>query len=188
MDLDSAQYTAFITSFGQFEFQVMPFGLKQASGWFQLLMNEVLRPVLGKCAVVYLDDIIIFSPNPQQHTKDLRQVLKLIHDAKLQIKTRKCKFFQKSLKFLGHEISEEGIKTDPDKIKTMNEIQPPQDVKGVQSLLGFFNYYRKFIPGFFKIARPIYKLLAKDSVWEWGSDQQEALEPLKAAITSAPVL
>ena len=129
-------------------------------------MNEVLRPVLEKCAVVYLDDIIIFSPDPQQHAKDLRQVLKLIYDAKLQIKTRKCKFFQQSLKFLGHEISEEGIKTDPDKIKAMNEIQPPKDVKGVQLLLGFFNYYRKFVPGFFKIARPIYKLLAKDSIWE----------------------
>ena len=72
MDPESAQYTAFITSFGQFEFQVMPFGLKQAPGWFQLLMNEVLRPVLGKCAVVYLDDIIIFSPDSQQHEKDLR--------------------------------------------------------------------------------------------------------------------
>src|ERR1044072_8524981 len=127
-------------------------------------MNEVLRPVLRKCAVVYLDDIIIFSSNERQHEKDLRQVLRLIYKACLQIKTRKCKFFQKSLKFLEHEVSEEGIKTDPDKIKAMNEIQPPQDVKGVQLLLGFFNYYRKFVPGFFKIARPIYKLLAKDAI------------------------
>src|ERR1044072_3488630 len=122
---------------------MMSFGLKQAPKWFQLLINEVLRPVLGKCVVVYLNDIIIFSPDPQQYAKDLRQVLKLIHNAKLQIKTRKYKFFQQSLKFLGHEISKEGIKTDPDKIKAMNEIQPPRDVKGVQSLLGFFNYYRQ---------------------------------------------
>ena len=97
-------------------------------------------------------------------------MLQLIHNVKLQIKTRKCKFFQRSLKFLGHEISKDGIKTDPDKIKAMNEIKPPRDVKGVQSLLGFFNYYQKFIPSFSKIAQPIYKLLTKDSVWEWDLD------------------
>ena len=71
MDPESIQYTAFITSFGQFEFKVMPFGLKQALEWFQLLMNEVLKPVLGKCAIVYLDDIIIFSPDYRQHARDI---------------------------------------------------------------------------------------------------------------------
>src|ERR1044071_8618265 len=99
----------------------MPFGLKQASGWFQLLMNEVLKPVLGKCAVVYLDDIIVFSPDRKQHAHDLQKVIELISKACLQIKIRKCKFFQKSLKFLGHEISEEGIRTDPDKETTIKE-------------------------------------------------------------------
>ena len=93
MDSESAQYTAFITSFGQYEFKVMPFGLKQAPGWFQLLMNEVLKPVIGKCAVVYLDDIIVFSPDRNQHARNLQKVMKLINDANLQIKLRKCKFF-----------------------------------------------------------------------------------------------
>ena len=78
MDPGSIQYTAFATPFGQFEFLVMPFGLKQVPGWFQLLMNEVLRPVIGKCAVVYLDDIIIFSRDIKQHLKDVTQVLELI--------------------------------------------------------------------------------------------------------------
>src|ERR1043165_9376931 len=143
----------------------MPFGLKQAPEWFQLLMNEVLKPVLGKCAVVYLDDIIVFSPDRKQYTRDLQQVIELISKACLQIKLRKCKFFQKRLKFLGHEISEEGIRTDLDKVAAMKELQPLTDVKGVQSLLGFFNYNRKFVPEFSKIARPIYKLLSKDVPW-----------------------
>src|ERR1044072_3768740 len=123
MDPESAQYTAFIISFGQYEFKIMPFSLKQASGWFQLLMNEVLKLVLGKCTSVYLDDIIIFSPDNKQHAHDLQQVIELISKACLQIKIRKCKFFQKSLKFLGHEISEEGIRTDPDKVAAMKELR-----------------------------------------------------------------
>ena len=71
MDPESAQFTAFIISFGQYEFKVMPFGLKQAPGWFQLLMNEVLKPMLDKCAIIYLDDIIIFFPDRKQHARDL---------------------------------------------------------------------------------------------------------------------
>src|ERR1044071_3127532 len=97
----------------------MPFGLKQASGWFQLLMNEVLRSVIGKCAVVYLDDIIIFSKDVTQHLKDVIQVLELISKAKLQIKLRKYQFFQKEIKFLGHKISGKGIETDEEKTRGM---------------------------------------------------------------------
>src|ERR1044072_5022713 len=151
-------------------------------------MNEVLKPILGKCAVVYLDDIIIFSSDRKQHARNLQQVIELISKACLQIKLRKCKFFQKSLKFLGHEISEEEIRTDPDKVAVMKELQPPADVKGVQSLLGFFNYYRKFVPGFSKITRPIYKLLGKDTPWNWGPEQDHALDLLKEAMSTAPVL
>src|ERR1043165_2297638 len=123
MDPESAQFTAFITSFGQYEFKVMPFGLKQASGWFQLLINEVLKPVLGKCAIIYLDDIIIFSSNRKQHARNFQQVIELISKACLQIKLRKCKFFQKSLKFLEHKISEKGIRTDSEKVAIMKDLQ-----------------------------------------------------------------
>src|ERR1043165_9656681 len=134
MNPESQQITSVVTPFGQYEFKVMLFGLKQASGWFQLLMNEVLKLVLGKSAVVYLDDIIIFSSDRKQHARDLQKVIELISKACLQIKIRKYKFFQRSLKFLGYEISEEGIRTDPDKVAAMKELQPPTDIKGVQSL------------------------------------------------------
>src|ERR1043166_3743314 len=116
MDLELIQYTAFVIPFGQFEFLVMPFGLKQALGWFQLLMNEVLRPVIGKCTVVYLNDIIIFSRDAKQYLEDVIQVLELIQKANLQIKLRKCKFFKKEIKFLGYKISGKGIETDEEKI------------------------------------------------------------------------
>src|ERR1044072_6988181 len=92
-------------------------------------MNEVLRSVLGKYAVVYLDDIIVFSPDRKQHTRNLQKVIELISQACLQIKKKKCKFFQKSLKFLSHEISEEGIRTNPDKITAIKEMQPLPTLK-----------------------------------------------------------
>ena len=85
-------------------------------------MNEILKPVLGKCAVVYLDDIIVFSPDRKQHARDLQKVIELISKACLQIKIRKCKFFQKKLKFFGYEIFREGIRTDSDKITTMKKL------------------------------------------------------------------
>jgi hypothetical protein len=93
MHPDSIPITSFITPFGQYEFTVMPFGLKQAPGWFQLLMNDVLRPVIAKIAVVYLDDIIIYSKSLEQHEKDIETVLQLLEKAVLQIKIKKCKFF-----------------------------------------------------------------------------------------------
>src|ERR1043165_2349387 len=173
---------------GQFEFLVMPFGLKQASGWFQFLMNEVLRPVIGKCAVVYLDNIIIFSRDAKQHLEDVIQVLELIRKANLQIKLRKCKFFQKEIKFLGHKISDKGIETDDEKVKAMKEIPPPTNVKEVQSVLGLFNYYRNFVPNFATIARPLYKLVKKDQPFEWGKEQAKALATLKERMTQAPIL
>jgi len=89
-------------------------------------MNEVLRPVIGKCAVVYLDDIIIFSRSAEQHLKDVIRVLELIRQANLQIKLRKCRFFQQEIKFLGYKISKRGIETDEKKVKAMKEIAPPQ--------------------------------------------------------------
>src|ERR1044071_5618287 len=170
MDLESIQYTAFITQWGQFEFLVMPFGLKQALGWFQLLMNEVLRTVIGKCTVIYLDDVIIYSPNPRQHVKDVVTVLELIRKAHLQIKERKCKFFEEEIKFLEHKISGKGIETDEEKVKAMKNIAPPTNVKEVQSMMGLFNYYRTFVPNFFTIAKPIYMLIKKDQEFYWGTE------------------
>src|ERR1043165_5253706 len=188
MDPESVQYTAFVTQWRQFEFLVMPFELKQAPGWFQLLMNEVLRPVLGKCAVVYLDDVIIFSRNPKQHVKDVIQVLELIRQAHLQVKLRKCEFFKKAIKFLGYRISGEGIQTNEDKVKAMREVSAPTNIREVQSVMGLFNYYQLFVPNFSTIARPIYALIKKDQEFYWEPEQEQALEILKKKMTEALIL
>src|SRR5262245_55162517 len=126
MHPESIKYTAFMTPFGQYEFLVMPFGLKQAPGWFQLLMNHVLQPVLSKICVVYLDDIIIFSKTFEQHKKDVETVFKLLKGAILQLKIKKCKFFQRQIPFLGYIISGDGIQTDPEKVNAMKNLPEPK--------------------------------------------------------------
>ena len=140
----------------------MPFDLKQTSEWFQLLMNEVLRPVLGKCIVVYLDDIIIFSKEPEQHVKDVIAILELIRKAHLQIKLRKCEFFQSEIKFLGHKISEEGIHTDPKKVEAIQTLPAPKNLRDIQSVMELFQYYKNFILDFVRIVTSIYKVMKKE--------------------------
>src|SRR5215208_3160976 len=167
---------------------MMPFRLKQISGWFQMLMNEVLRTALGRICVVYLDDVIIYSKTIENHISNVRTVFELIRKAVLQIKQKKCQFFKKVISFLGHRISAEGIQTNPEKTKAMEGVQPPTDLKGVQSVLGLFNYYRNFVPDFAKIASPIYKLLKKGKQIIWTKECQQALDTLKKMMTEAPIL
>ena len=186
MDENSIKLTTFITPFGQFEFVVMPFGLKQAPGWFQLLMNDVLKSEIGRICVVYLDDVIIYSKTLEDHIQNVRTVFNRIRKAILQIKKKKCHFFKKVISFLGHLISEHGIQTDPEKTATMDKVQPPTDLKGVQSILGLFNYYRNFVPDFAKIASPIYKLLKKGIKIVWTEECQKALDILKTRMVQAP--
>src|SRR5262245_48824296 len=116
----------------------MPFGLKQAPGWFQMLMNEVFRPFVGRFLVIYLDDIIIYLKNEVEHIGHLEQVFKKLNEAVLQLNLRKCKFFLPELEFLGHRISAEGIKTSPEKIRAMKELPIPRTTKNIQEVMGLF--------------------------------------------------
>src|SRR6185369_10695319 len=188
MHPDSMKYTSFITPFGQYEFKVMPFGLKQAPGWFQLLMNDVLRPVLGKIAVVYLDDIIIFTKGSlQRHVQDVERVFQLLSEAVLQIKIEKCEFFKRKIKFLGHEISKEGIHTDPEKVSAMKNLPSPKNLRDIQSVMGLFQYYKAFVPEFARIAAPIYTAMKKGA-FIWEEPQEQAFNTLKQKMITAPVL
>src|SRR6185369_6003997 len=115
------------------------------------LMNDVLRPVLGKIAVVYLDDIIIFTKGSlQQHVRDVEKVFELLSEAILQIKIEKCEFFKRKIKFLSHEISKEGIHTDPKKVSAIKNLPFPKNLRDIQSVMGLFQYYKAFISKFVK--------------------------------------
>src|ERR1044072_6477935 len=157
----------------------MPFGLKQAPEWFQLLMNDVLQPPIEKIVVVYLDDIVVYIKGSlEQHIKDVEEVVKLIQKATLQIKIKKCVFFQEEIHFLAHKISRHGIATDLEKVEAMKNLPTPKNLRDVQSVLGLFQYYKNFVKDFARIAGPIYLALKKNH-FQWGPEQEKAFNILK---------
>jgi len=180
--------TAFTCKYGHFEYLVMPFGLKNAPAVFQHFINDVLEDILGKFVYSYIDDIIIFSPNYKIHIKHVSEVLSRLRKAGLFAKLEKCEFFATFIDFLGHRISSEGISMDPNKVDSILNWPTPCCVKDVQSFIGLANYYRRFIPGFAKIAHPLHKLLRKNINFTWTNDAQSAFDCLKSKFVSAPIL
>ena len=180
--------TAFRTRYGLFEFLVLPFGLTNAPATFMTLMNDIFKDLLDSCVVIYLDDILIYSRDEEQHLKDLEQVLKRLHEHQLYAKLSKCDFFKTEVGFLGHVVGQDGIKVDPDKVKTVQDWPALSSVKDVQSFLGLVNYYRRFIPSYALVALPLSELIKKDMPFVWGPSQRASFDFLKQALTTAPVL
>src|SRR6266508_1719102 len=180
--------TAFVSRYGLYEYTVMSFGLTNAPAYFMYLMNKVFMEYLDKFVVVFLDDILIFSKSEEEHEEHLRLVLQKLRDHQLYAKLSKCEFWLEEVSFLGHIISEGGISADPSKVKEVLNWRTPQNVGDIRSFLGLAGYYRRFIGGFSKIAKPLTKLLEKRAVFKWTSAQEDAFQELKHKLTSAPVL
>jgi hypothetical protein len=147
--------TAFRTRFGHYEFFVVPFILTNAPAVFMSLMNGVFWKYLDRFVQVFLDDILIYSRNEREHEEHLRIVLSCLRKNKLYGKLSKCSFFQKEIHYLVHIISGEGILVDPEKVKTILEWPVPKNAHEVRSFMGLAGYYRRFVEGFSKIAKPI---------------------------------
>ncbi|XP_073510888.1 uncharacterized protein [Phyllobates terribilis] len=181
--------TAFNTRDGHYEYLVMPFGLCNAPAVFQELVNDIFRDLLYSCVVVYLDDILVFSPDLQTHRRDVRQVLLRLRQNHLFAKYEKCLFEQTSLPFLGYIISQTGLRMDPEKLSAIEKWPRPEGLKAIQRFLGFANYYRLFIPHFSSRTAPISALTRKGTnPKEWPPEAEEAFLSLKQAFSSAPVL
>jgi len=180
--------TAFRTKYGHYEYLVMPFGLKNAPAVFQSFINSVLRPFLDKSVILYLDDILIFSDNLEEHHKTVRAVLKKLIENNLFAKLSKCEFDKDKVEFLGHIISGSGVATDPKKIKAIVEWPTPKNVKDVQRFIGLCNYYRRFVKNFSAIAKPLHSLTKKGIKFVWSPDCETAFEILKKRLTTSPVL
>ncbi|GJP56055.1 hypothetical protein CLOM_g15120 [Closterium sp. NIES-68] len=185
---DSVHKTAFQTRYGSYEYLVMPFGLTNAPAMFQAEMNHILRPLLDECVVVYLDDILVYSHDMQQHVEHLRRVFEILQRERIYVKLSKSDFALEKVQFLGHIVSAQGVHVDPKKIEAVRTWKSPENVKELQQFLGFANYYNRFVPQYAKITAPLTNLLKKNTPYKWGPQYQEAVEKLKQALTSAPVL
>src|SRR4051812_19078036 len=157
----------------------MPFGLTNAPATFQALVQDILRPLLDICVIVYIDDILIYSRNETDHIQHVKQVFEILRQHKLYGNMEKCEFFKESVEYLGHIISSHGIATDPKKVETIRVWPQPKNIKEVQSFLGLCNYYRRFIGDYSKIATPLTDLTHKDVSFVWSDQTTNAFEELK---------
>ncbi|GJV25698.1 putative reverse transcriptase domain-containing protein [Tanacetum coccineum] len=180
--------TAFRTRYGHYEFQVMPFGLTNAPAVFMDLMNRVCKPYLDKFVIVFIDDILIYSKNKKEHEEHLKIILELLKKEELYAKFSKCEFWIPKVQFLGHVIDSEGIHVDPAKIESIKDWTSPKSPTEIRQFLGLAGYYRRFIEGFSKIAKPMTKLTQKKVKFEWGDKQEAAFQLLKQKLCSAPIL
>lgn len=181
--------TAFVTPHGLYEFVRMPFGLKNAPATFQRLMNDVLREFINKTCVVYLDDVLIFSTSIQEHIKAISDILKVLKKNKLKIQIDKCRFMEKETPFLGHLITKDGLKPNPEKVSAIEKAKLPKTEKEIKSFLGLTGFYRKFIKDYAKVAQPITKYLKKDTKINANDPNYiNAFEKLKSLIVSPPIL
>jgi hypothetical protein len=166
----------------------MSFALTNAPAHFTYLMNLVFMPELDKFMVVFIDDILIYSKNEEEHAQHLRIILTRLREHQLYAKFNKCAFWLEEIQFLGHVLSANGIAVDPSKVKYILEWKPPTNVHQVRSFLGLVGYYRRFIWDFSKLMKPTTSLLKNDTKFNWSSRCNEAFKQLKVSLTTAPVL
>ena len=180
--------TGFNTHLGHFEYLVMPFGLTNAPAVFQTLVNDILRDYLNLFVVVYLDDILVFSRTPKEHTAHVRLVLQRLLENRLLVKAEKCVFDAPSVEFLGHIVEKGQVQADPKKVRAVEEWARPTDRTQLRRFLGFANFYRCFIRGFSRVAAPLTALTSTLCPLSWTPEAERAFSALKSLFTSAPVL
>ena len=178
--------TAFNSPFRKFEYVKVPFGLAQAPAYFQELMTGILKDF--PFAIAYLNDIIIFSKTPQEHLSHICMVFKNLKSANLSMKKSKCSFFSKEIQYLGHILSATGIQPLPAKTHVIQHMRPPTTPKQVRAFLRLVGYYRKFIKGFAKIAKPLTLLTRQQVKFDWTPEHHATFLHLKEAIVQAPIL
>ena len=193
LDKLSRAKTAFSTRYGHYEWNVLPFGLSNAPGAFQRRINRVLRRYIDKFCIVYLDDILIYSENHEEHERHVKTILRALSRAGLILNLDKCTFFAEEIKFLSHIVNKHGFRPDPANIIKILQWATPRTITELRGFLNLASHYRKYIAQFSDIALPLTDLMqgspARGSaLTRWGEREQESFEALKKAVTSEPVL
>ena len=183
---ESRHLTTFITPWGRFWFNVLPYGISSGSEKFQKNMNQILEGIDGvECSI---DDVLIHGKDQQEHDQRVDVVLKSIKNAGMTLNLSKCEFNKSEVKFLGHLVTAKGIKADPEKIKAIVNLPPPTSVSEVRTFLGMVNQLSKFAPHLADKTKPIRDLLLKDAAWVWEEPQQKAFDEVKRTLTKSPTL
>nr|GEY32844.1 putative reverse transcriptase domain-containing protein [Tanacetum cinerariifolium] len=183
--------TAFSTRYRHYEFQVMPFGLTNTLTVFMDLMNRVCKPYLDKFMIVFIDDVLIYSKNKEEHEEHeehLKLILELLKKEELYAKFSKCEFWILKVQFLGHVIDSKGIHMDPAKIESIKDWASPKTPTEIRQFLRLAGYYRKFIKGFSKIAKSMTKLTHKNVKFDWRENEEAAFQLIKQKLCTAPIL
>ena len=165
----------------------MPFGLKTDPTTLQKMMNRVLSGLKGTRCFVYLDDIVLYARSLAEHDVKLREVLDRLHKCKLKLQSEKCQFLRKEVSYLGHVITEHGVRPDPHKVAAIGGF-PPTNMRQLKAFCGKISYYRRFIPDCSRIASPLSKMLKKDTKFEWAEDQENAFQHLKSKLMKQHIL
>ena len=188
MAAEDIEKTAFRVPWGHWEWLRVPFGLKNSGAAFCKAMDLALAGLQWIYCLAYIDDVLIFSKTFEDHLLHIESVMTRLMNAGFKLKAKKCKFATKEMEFLGHLITPEGIKPNPKKIEVINSLPAPTTVKLVQQFLGMANYYKKFIPGYSIIVKPIVELIKKGVKFIWSDACQKAFDIIKQLFTNAPLL
>ena len=193
--------TAFtVGPLGFYQYERLPFGLCNAPATYQRMMEQVLDDLNNNVCHIYLDDVIIVGKSFEEHLDRIQQVLKRFRDHNSKLSPKKCAFFRDQVKYVGHIVSVDGVRTDPDKLSKIVDWPTPCNIDDVRSFLGFAGYYRRFVCNFSKLAKPLHDLLvgvpskkksrgrSELGTFQWGDDQEKAFLSLKEALTSPPLL
>lgn len=187
MSDDSKEYTGFRSHRGLYHFKRLPFGYRNGPSVFQRIMQDILSPFLWIFALVYIDDIVIYSKTFDDHLKHLSRVLGAIGDSGITLSPKKCHFAYQSLKLLGQKVSRLGLSTHKSKVDAIIQLKEPRNVKELQTFLGMMVYFSAYIPYYAWIVAPLFKLLKKGAEWKWNALEQEAFDLSKEVLTNAPV-
>jgi len=183
---ESSKLCTFNTPFGRYRFKRLPFGINSASEVFQKAMSEMFDDIEG--AVSIIDDVLIWGKDLQEDDERLQQVLGRVRENNLKLSPGKCEFRKNRISYVGHVLTSEGVVPDPEKIRAVEAMNPPENKTELHTFLGFIAYLTKFIPNMSEVSAPLRLLLEKNTSWHWDEQQQSSFQKLKLMATNSPVL
>ena len=186
LDEESSKLTTFQKPFGRYRFLRAPFGIKSIPEIYKRVMTEMIEDIEG--ARVIVEDILLWGENMEQHDERLKRVLDLVKQNNLKLNFSKCQLRKEEVSYVGHRISKDWLKVDPEKVRAIKEMNRPQNKKELQTFLGCITYLQKFLPHMSEISAPLRKLLEKEIEWHWDTAQENSFSRLNEMATETPVL